>query len=157
VLDMGCGSGVLAIAAARRWPAAAVLAVDNDPVAVRVATENVRINRVERRVALAVSDGYASSRVRRAGPFDLVLANILADPLMDMAPALARRLAPGGRAILSGLLDRQADAVLAAHRRVGLQLAGRIDHGPWTTLVLRPRRTSQAHQGSRLNVEHRLS
>jgi ribosomal protein L11 methyltransferase len=137
VLDLGCGSAVLAIAAARQWPRARVLAADNDPVAVRVAAENVGINAVRTRVRTLVSEGYASPWLRHAAPFDLILANILADPLIELAPALVAHLARPGHAILSGLLDRQADAVLAAHRRRGLRLLHRHDIGPWTTLVLR--------------------
>jgi ribosomal protein L11 methyltransferase len=136
VLDVGCGSGVLAIAAAKCWPAR-VLAVDNDPVAVRVATANAGINGVARHIRVALADGYRHALIRRHRPFDLILANILADPLIEMAPALRCHLAPGGHAVLSGLLDRQAAAVAAAHVREGLQLVARIDQGPWTALVLR--------------------
>ncbi|HEX6010244.1 MAG TPA: 50S ribosomal protein L11 methyltransferase [Geminicoccaceae bacterium] len=136
VLDLGCGSGVLAIAAARCWTAE-VVAVDNDPIAVRVAAENARTNFVAARVRAVLADGYRHPLVRRRAPFDLVLANILADPLVELAPALRRHLAPGGHAVVSGLLDRQADAVVAAHREQGLRLADRLDHGPWTALVMR--------------------
>jgi ribosomal protein L11 methyltransferase len=137
VLDLGCGSAVLAIGAAKLWPTARILAADNDPVAARVAAANVRINRVAARVRTAVSEGYAAPTIRRAAPFDLILANILADPLIELAPALARHLAPGGHAVLSGLLDRQADAVTASHVRQGLRLLRRQDIGPWTTLLMR--------------------
>lgn len=136
VLDVGCGSGVLAIAAAKCWPAR-VVAVDNDPIAVRVAEQNLRLNGVAEHVRAVVADGYRHSLVRRRAPFDLILANILADPLIEFAPALARHLAPGGWAVLSGLLDRQAAAVLAAHAEHGLRTVGRIDQGPWTALILR--------------------
>jgi ribosomal protein L11 methyltransferase len=139
ILDLGCGSAVLAIAAAKLWPTARVLAADNDPVAVRVAAANVRINGVASRVRTLVSEGYAAGAIRRAAPFDLILANILADPLIELAPALARHLASGGHAVLSGLLDRQAEAVTAAHTRHGPRLTHRRDIGPWTTLVLRGR------------------
>jgi ribosomal protein L11 methyltransferase len=139
ILDLGCGSAVLAIAAAKLWPTARILAADNDPVAVRVAAANVRINRVASRVRTLVSEGYAAPAIGRAAPFDLILANILSDPLIELAPSLARHLAPGGHAVLSGLLDRQAEAVTAAHTRQGLRLAHRRDIGPWTTLVLRGR------------------
>jgi ribosomal protein L11 methyltransferase len=135
VLDVGCGSGVLAIAAAKCWPAA-VIALDNDPIAVRVAAENLRINGVAGRVRAIVAEGYRHPLVRRRAPFDLILANILADPLIELAPALRRHLAPGGHAVLSGLLDRQAEAVIAAHCRQGLQLVDRVDQGAWTALVL---------------------
>jgi ribosomal protein L11 methyltransferase len=137
VLDMGTGSAVLAIGAARLWPTARILAIDNDPIAVRVAAENVRVNRVDARVRCLVGDGYGGLEVRRRGPYDVILANILADPLIEMAGDLARLLRRGGDAILSGLLDRQADAVIAAHRRRGMRLLRRRDIGPWTTLMLR--------------------
>lgn len=135
VLDLGCGAGILAIAAAKCWPAR-VLATDNDPVAVAVAADNAGRNGVASRVRCLVSDGYGSAVLRRSGPFDLILANILADPLCDMARATARNLAPGGIAVLSGLLDRQADRVVAAHRPWGLRRREKIDQGSWTTLVL---------------------
>jgi ribosomal protein L11 methyltransferase len=139
VLDMGCGSGILAIAAAKCWPAR-VLAVDNDPQAVAVAEDNVRQNGVAGRVRVRRSEGYRSPAVGAAGPYDLVLANILADPLCDMARDLARHLAPGGSAILSGLFDRQAARVIEAHRAAGLRLRRCIQLEIWTTLVLGARR-----------------
>ncbi len=136
VLDVGCGSGILSIAAAKCWPAR-VVAVDNDPVAVRVTAHNLRLNGVAARAQAVVSDGYRHALVHRTAPFDLILANILADPLIELAPALRRHLAPGGHAVLSGLLDRQAERVIAAHREQGLRLVQRFDQGPWTALVLR--------------------
>jgi ribosomal protein L11 methyltransferase len=136
VLDLGCGAGILAIAAAKCWPAY-VLAADNDPIAVAVAQGNAAHNGVAARVRCLASDGYGSAVLRRAGPFDLILANILADPLCGMARDTARNLAPGGHAVLSGLLDRQADRVVAAHRRFGLRLREQIGQGLWVTLVLR--------------------
>jgi ribosomal protein L11 methyltransferase len=139
-LDLGCGSGILAIAAARCWPAR-VLAVDNDQGAVAVARENALRNRVGDRVRTAHSDGYRSREVRAGAPYDLILANILADPLCDLARDLARHLAPRGSAILAGLFDRQAARVIGVHRAAGLRLRARLDLGIWTTLVLTtPRR-----------------
>lgn len=140
VLDLGCGSAVLAIAAARCWPCR-VIAADNDPVAVRVAAENCAINGVAARIRCLVSDGYAAPAIHRRAPYDLVLANILADPLCSMAAELARHLVPGGMAILSGFLDRQVEAVARAHRAHGLRVRWRIDRAPWAALVVqRPRR-----------------
>ncbi|MGI9509354.1 MAG: 50S ribosomal protein L11 methyltransferase [Geminicoccaceae bacterium] len=139
VLDMGCGAGLLAIAAAKCWPAR-VLAVDNDPVAVKVATENATLNGVGGRLHALVSQGYADARIRVLGPYDVILANILADPLRDMAQDLSRSLAHDGIAVLSGLLDRQARRVLASHVAYGLFLRERIDIGPWTTLVMSRKR-----------------
>jgi ribosomal protein L11 methyltransferase len=138
ILDLGCGSGILAIAAARLWPAR-VIAADNDPVAVAVARANARTNGVGHRVRALASEGYRNPRLRAAAPFDLIVANILADPLCALARASARHLAPGGTLVLSGLLDRQALRVLDAHRRHQLALQARIDVTIWTTLVLRRR------------------
>jgi ribosomal protein L11 methyltransferase len=135
VLDMGCGTGILGMAAARLFPGP-VLAVDSDAESVRVAAINARLNGLARRLDVVLGDGYRSPAVTSAAPFDLVLANILARPLMLMAPALAGHLAAGGIAILSGLLDRQEAAVLAAHRTQGLALVRRYPIRGWPTLVL---------------------
>ncbi len=146
VLDMGTGSGLLAIAVAK-FAATDVLAVDNDPVSVAVAEENVADNGVADRVRVARSDGYRGL-ARADGPFDLVLANILARPLIRMAPALAKRLAPGGVAVLAGFLTRDAAKVAAAHRAAGLAPLFRIPVGEWTTLaVTRPRHRTGNDKG----------
>ena len=134
-LDLGCGSGILAIAMAKLW-GAPVLAIDNDPQAVAVARDNAAINGVAERVTVALGGGYGTTAARRAAPFDLVTANILARPLRRLAPGLARSLAPGGRAILSGLLDDQADWVMAAHRPLGLDLIERRSLAGWAVLVV---------------------
>lgn len=136
VLDMGCGSGILALAAAKRWRVP-VAAVDIDPEAVRVTLVNAALNGARGRVRAAGGDGYATPLVRARGPYRLITANILARPLARMAPALRRHLAPGGVAVLAGLLTRQERHVLQAHRAQGLRLAFRIPQGEWTTLVLR--------------------
>jgi ribosomal protein L11 methyltransferase len=136
VLDLGCGSGILAIAAAKAWRVA-VTAADNDPVAVLTARENARINRIGRRLSGWVSAGFGNPRL--AGPFDLVLANILARPLMRLARPMAPRLAPGGRVILSGLLAEQERMVFQAYRRHGLAFERRTRRGDWVTLVLKRR------------------
>ncbi len=135
VLDMGCGSGVLALAVAKSIPAR-VLATDIDAMAARIAAGNARRNGVAARVRAAASDGYKSRLIHRRAPYDLVLANILARPLARMAAPLARHLAPNGVAVLAGLLRRQERQVLAAHRMQGLALLGRIRLGDWTTLVV---------------------
>lgn len=140
VLDMGCGSGILAFAAARLWRVP-VLAVDVDPEAVRVARANARINRVSGWVSAITGNGYADRRVAAGGPYDLIVANILAGPLAEMAKDLAANLAPGGTAILAGLLTGQQAQVLAAHRMQGLELVARLPVGDWPTLVLRRRRS----------------
>lgn len=135
VLDLGCGSGILAMAVAKLLPSARTLAVDLDPVSVATARENTRANRVATRVETRVSNGWRSSAVRRAAPFDLVVANILAGPLAEMAPALKRGLAPGGVAILSGLLNQQERWVVSVHRAQGLRLVRRYRRDGWSALV----------------------
>lgn len=135
-LDLGCGSGILALAMAKLW-GVTVLAADNDPDAVQVTRENVERNGLADLVHVVRSEGYAAAALRRRAPFDLVAANILADPLIAMAPALVRNLAPGGHAILSGLLIAQERAVLAAHRAVGMRLERRHRLGEWSALLLR--------------------
>ena len=137
VLDMGCGTGILALAAAQLWPGADVWGVDVDARAVQVARENADINGLGGDVVFDVSDGYRGAAVRLGASYDLIIANILARPLVAMAHDLARHLAPGGYAILAGFLARDANRVLAAHRAQGLYLVRRIPVGGWTTLVLR--------------------
>lgn len=136
LLDLGTGSGILALAAARLWRRD-VLASDIDPWSVRVAAGNAAANGVGGAVRCLRGDGWHDPRLRRRGPFDLVFANILARPLCAMARDLGRNLAPGGEAILAGLLENQSRMVLAAHRRAGLVLAARFREGPWTALLLR--------------------
>lgn len=135
-LDMGTGSGILAIAIARLWDAP-VVACDVDPVAVEIARENAAANGVAVRIQAVAGDGYATPEVAANAPYDLVVANILANPLVEMAPSLAAVLAADGTAVLSGLLDDQADEVIAAHAAVGLDLAGRTILGRWHTLTVR--------------------
>jgi ribosomal protein L11 methyltransferase len=146
ILDLGCGSGILAIASARLWPAR-VIAADNDPVAVEVTRANADRNGVGHRIRALASEGYRNPLIRAGGPYDLIVANILADPLCELARTTARHLAPGGALVLSGLLDRQALRVIEAHRRYRLALQARIDVTIWTTLVLRRRAGSPRPQG----------
>jgi ribosomal protein L11 methyltransferase len=135
VLDIGTGSGILAIAAARAG-GRRLLASDVDPWAVRTARENARRNLVARRVRVIQAAGVAP-RLARGGPYDLVLANILAAPLRKMMPELARILAPGGRLVLSGLLADQEAGVRDAARAHGLRLEARIPKAEWPTLIVR--------------------
>lgn len=144
-LDMGCGSGILALAIARTW-GARVVAADVDAVAVRTARDNARRNRVGNRVSAVRSDGYRGAAVRMRAPYDLVVANILARPLIRMAPGLARCLAPDGVAVLSGVLARQQRGVLAAHRAHGLALVRRVVVGDWPTLLLARRPSAKAER-----------
>ena len=132
-LDMGCGSGLLAIAIAKLW-GCPLRAVDNDPQAVRAAAGNAAANGVGELVTARCGEGYESVALGTDARFDLIAANILAGPLQAMAPDLLRCLTPGGVAVLSGLLEDQADAVIAAH--APLRIASRIALGGWATLVL---------------------
>jgi ribosomal protein L11 methyltransferase len=136
IIDLGCGTAVLAMAAAKVWPGA-VLATDIDAVAVEVAAANVIANGLEGRVDCLEAAGFDHDLIRARAPFDLVIANILKGPLVELAPDIARHTAPGGRAILSGLLVDQADDVLAAYAAQGFSLAEREDVGDWATLELR--------------------
>src|ERR1700710_1464511 len=136
ILDMGTGSGILAMAAARLLNRP-VLATDIEPWAVRVAGENAALNGVAHLVTARLADGWRDPFVRASGPYDLVFANILARPLCLMARDLALNLAPGGTAILAGLLANQARWVLSAHRAQGLRLERMLPQGPWTTIVVR--------------------
>jgi ribosomal protein L11 methyltransferase len=135
ILDMGCGSGILSLAAAHLWNAE-IVAVDIDTEAVRVTRDNARINGVAGCIRAGAGKGYRAPILARALPFDLIVSNILANPLRRMAPDVARHLRPGGHAILSGLLRRQQASVLAAYRAHGLRLVKRYPIGEWQTLVL---------------------
>lgn len=135
VLDVGTGTGVLAIAAARLFRSK-VMAGDIDAVAVRTARENARANASAPFVQMVLAPGVESPELRREGPYDLILANILLPPLKRLAKPLRSLLAPGGRVVLSGLLDAHANAALAAYRAQGLRLLRRRSIDGWTTLTL---------------------
>lgn len=136
-LDLGCGSGVLAIAMAKLWRAE-VVAVDIDPRAVAVATANVAANGVRPWVRCVVSDGL-SARVRALGPFDVIVANILARPLQRLAGAITAALAHRGWLVLSGFLAQDGARVRRAYAVRGLRLGFRLEEAGWTTLGLRAR------------------
>jgi ribosomal protein L11 methyltransferase len=143
ILDLGTGSGVLAIAAARALHVH-VLATDIDEDAVRAARANSGTNRARALVETVRADGFAAKRLRDRAPFDLVFANILLGPLLRLAAPLRRLVAPGARIVLSGVLPAQANAVIAAYRPLVLQWRRDIDG--WTTLVFaRPTRPSRSH------------
>src|SRR5262245_19456898 len=137
ILDIGTGTGVLAIAAARALRQHA-MASDIDPVAVRVARANVRLNGARALIEVARADGLAARRLR--GRYELVFANILLEPVQRLATPIARNLAPGGRVVLSGLLRNQAVAALAPYVARGLMLKARIPLEGWMTLVLERRK-----------------
>jgi len=139
VLDLGCGSGVLAIAAARALPRAQMLATDCDPLAVAVAAANAKANGVESRIAFACASGLAHPWLRHAAPFDLVIANILAAPLRTLAAELGRAATWGGIVVLSGLLEAEAPAVVAAYGAHGFAVVEHRRIAGWATLTLNKR------------------
>lgn len=136
IADIGSGTGVLAMAAVALRPGARAVASDIDPVATRVARTNAAANRLGARIRTVTAPGFHHPLLRTGAPFDLIFANILAAPLKRLAPDLARHQAPGGCAILSGLLTRQAPSVLAVYRGWGYRRRDRVVIGEWTTLVL---------------------
>src|SRR5258708_1696141 len=136
VLDLGTGTGVLGIAAAKALHDA-VLASDIDPPSVRVAAENAALNEVGNHVRVIRATGFAAPDFGRCGPFDLVLANILANPLRQLAGPMTRHLAPRARVILSGLLTPQAAGVIAAYRARGLVPVRHLKIDGWSSLLLR--------------------
>jgi ribosomal protein L11 methyltransferase len=136
-LDVGTGSGLLAIAAALRY-GVSVVASDIDPVAVRVARENAEINGVASLVRALACDGLDDPAIESGGPYDLVFANIVVNPLIALAPDIERALVPGpeGRVILSGILAPQRDSVAEAYEAVGLRVVDDVPLQEWVTLVL---------------------
>jgi ribosomal protein L11 methyltransferase len=136
VLDLGTGTGVLAIAAAKALHGE-VLASDIDPLSVRVARDNARLNGTGDLVETIRATGFSAPPFAQRGPFDLVLANILANPLRQMATPMARHLAPSALVILSGLLPHQAQGVIAAYRARGLVLVRHLRIEGWSSLLMR--------------------
>jgi ribosomal protein L11 methyltransferase len=137
VADIGCGTAVLAMAAAAILPGSVVIASDIDQVAVDVARANVTINGLDGRVQCLEAAGFAHPQIIATAPYDLIFANILKGPLVELAPDMARHAAPGGIVILSGLLVVQAEAILAAYAAQGFALLHREDLGEWSALTLR--------------------
>ncbi|MEN3976323.1 50S ribosomal protein L11 methyltransferase [Emcibacter sp. SYSU 3D8] len=134
-LDVGSGSGILAMAMAKAWPCR-VLASDIDPEAVKVAIDNARDNGVGGRIDVLTAVGLHHPAIRERAPFDLITANILAKPLVQLAADLTAALAPGGTLVLSGFLRQQEAGVFAAYRHRGMRLLRRFPVGEWVTLVL---------------------
>ena len=137
VADIGCGTAVLAMAAAAVLPDALVIASDIDEVAVDVAEANVAINHMEGRIECLEAAGFQHPRLAEVAPYDLVFANILKGPLVELAPAMAAHVASGGLIILSGLLVVQADSITEAYVAAGFTPQAREDLGEWSALVLR--------------------
>ncbi len=146
IADIGTGTGLLAFAARSLWPKAYNIASDIDPVSIDVTAYNAGINAVPLgqsagSVALCVAQGTDHALLQSRAPYDLVIANILAGPLIELAASFAAITQEGGSLILAGLLDTQADAVLAKYRRQGFRLQRRIDSGDWPCLWLVKRRS----------------
>jgi ribosomal protein L11 methyltransferase len=145
IADVGTGTGLLGFAARSLWPAAKVVASDIDPVSIEVTAENAAANGVpvgpmRGQVELVVAAGLAHRRLKTRLPYDLLIANILAGPLIELAPVFGNALLPGGSLILAGLLGSQADAVAQAYRRQDMYLADKIVRGDWPTLRMVKRR-----------------
>ena len=140
IADIGTGTGLLAFAALALWPTAKAIATDIDQIAVDVSEENAKINGVRLghgpgELLLATADGMDHPLIAARAPFDLLIANILAGPLIDLAPAFAKSVSPGASVVLAGLLDTQADAVIAAYEAIGMSVVER-GQGEWSVLVL---------------------
>ena len=138
ILDMGTGSGILALATWKLWKSP-ILAVDNDAESVRVTDRHAEMNGVKlgkTTLLTACGDGFNTPLVGKQKPYELILANILAGPVIEMAPALVDVLDDNGYCVLSGMLNAQADLVASAYEGEGLTFKNRYDIGEWTTLVL---------------------
>lgn len=148
--DIGTGTGLLAFAALDLWPRAFATASDIDAVCVGVVEENAALNGVAMgaragELTMLVADGMDHPLLKARGPYDLVIANILAGPLISLAPDFASVLVPGGHLLLAGLLETQEPQVRAACRRAGLRLAARMVNGDWSILWLRKRANAHTH------------
>lgn len=154
IADIGTGTGILAFAALALWPNARTIASDIDPLAIEVAEQNAAINAVRMgtgpgRLELVTAAGMVHRRLRARSPFDLLIANILAGPLIDLAPAFANATAPGGTLVLAGLLEKQADAVASAYRRQRFRLTEHLVRGDWSILRLEKRPALRHRPASR--------
>lgn len=145
VADIGTGTGLLGFAALALWPRALCTLTDIDPVCTGVVEENARLNRVPMgagagEAVMIVADGMADPLLQVRGPYDLLIANILAWPLVSLAPDFARAVSPGGSLLLAGLLaGEQEAAVKRAMQRAGFRMAARLQRGDWAILWLRRR------------------
>ena len=135
VIDIGCGTAVLAMAAAKA-SSAKIMASDVDPVAVEVALANLKANNLENRIDCIEAMGFEDFRIKSRGPYDLIFANILKRPLIDLAPDISGHMSSGGLAIISGILDEQAEEIIDFYQQNGLVVFDRIDIGEWVTLTV---------------------
>lgn len=137
ILDVGCGSGILSLGAAKLWGKSThITAVDIDDEAVIVTRQNAEDNQLDHIITAAISNGYQSEIVKANAPYDLILANILARPLIEMAPDLSQHLHPGGYAILSGFIKEQEDWVIDAHKQQGLELVKMYEMDNWRAALM---------------------
>ncbi|HXI87026.1 MAG TPA: 50S ribosomal protein L11 methyltransferase [Parvularculaceae bacterium] len=134
IFDLGTGSGVLAIAAAKLWDRN-VLASDIDATSVVIARENVALNDVADKIDIVAAEGFADEKISVSAPFDFVFVNILAGPLVELAPAMAAHLASRGRVMLAGLMTEQEEKVTAAYEAAGFRRLNRVDHKTWPVLL----------------------
>ena len=136
ILDIGTGSGILSLAAAKLWQDCKIIAVDIDEEAVWVTRQNALDNNLQNQLEVEVSDGYHSELIKNNAPYDLILSNILARPLIEMAPDLYKTLNQGGYAILSGFVEDQKDWVISAHEQQGLKLIKLYQINDWCAAVM---------------------
>lgn len=160
VADIGTGTGLLAFAALHLWRRAHAIASDIDAVAVEISADNARANAIALgdgpgRLALVTAAGADHAAIVGRAPYDLLIANILAGPLIELAPSLCALVEDGGTIVLAGLLNEQADAVLRAYRAQGMRLAERSDRGDWPTLRLRKRPSIGWKRPRRINAAAR--
>lgn len=137
VADIGCGTAVLAMAAVKLWPGLPAIASDIDEVAIETSLANLTFNDLAGQIDCITCAGFEDPALAKAAPFDLIFANILKGPLIDLAPDMAKHAAPGGFVILSGILNTQADEVVAAYQAQGFEQIVRDVLGDWTTLTLK--------------------
>ena len=135
IADIGCGSGILSIAAARIWPSSRIVASDSDAFAVDVARSNLKFNRVEKQVSAFECPGLSHDEHLRASPYELILANILLPPLLDLVPRISELMAVGGHAVLSGVSPNESRPLREACASAGLVQASAGNSESWTTLV----------------------
>lgn len=160
VADIGTGTGLLAFAAMHLWPRIHAIASDIDPVAVEISADNARTNGIPLgdgpgQLALVTAAGGNHPALIGRAPYDLLIANILAGPLIELAPTLCALVEDGGSIVLAGLLNGQADAVIAAYRAEGMRVAERSDRGDWPTLHLRKRPSIGWKRPKRINAAAR--